>query len=425
MYSLAINIVSFFLRIAALWNHKLRLFVDGRKGLLDRIASAVKGHEGIIWFHTASMGEFEETRPVIEAVRKRYPEKKILLTFFSPSGYEVRKDWKVVDWVFYLPLDTARNARRFVEIVRPAKAMFTIGEFWFNYLKQLRIHGVDTYIMSVLATKDSPYLKWYGGIYRRLLRTSYRSIMAKNEETRKALESIGCKSVYVAGDARFDRVADTAAEEWHDAIVEKWNCGRKVFVAGSTCHKDDDLVISLCLKYPDEKFLFIPHELDEAPIRHIAGSVKNGAVIYSEVEDAIKAAASGRGPSAMSAEAEERLEKAQVLIVNKIGMLSRLYRYGWAALIGGGFINMPHSVIEASVYGLPVVMGPQYHKNLQFVELMPSGAAVPVSNDDEIGEWFGRLHDNPEYLAEVSKAAYDYCRKNSGATAMIMGVLFG
>ena len=411
MYSLAINIVSFFLRIAALWNHKLRLFVDGRKGLLDRIASAVKGHEGIIWFHTASMGEFEETRPVIEAVRKRYPEKKILLTFFSPSGYEVRKDWKVVDWVFYLPLDTARNARRFVEIVRPAKAMFTIGEFWFNYLRQLRLHGVDTYIMSVLATKNSPYMKWYGHAYRRLLRTSYRTIMVKNDVTKAALEAIGCKSVCVAGDARFDRVNDTASAPWHDDIVDRWSGGKKVFVAGSTCFKDDDLVISLCLKYPSEKFLFIPHEPDSEPIRHIVESVKGGAAVYSEYESA------GRQPDA-------GLESAQVLIIDKVGMLSKLYRYGWAALIGGGFINMPHSVIEASVYGLPVVMGPQYHKNLQFVELMPSGAAVPVKDEADIAAWFGKLHDDPEYLSRVSRAAYDYCKGNCGATDTIMNILF-
>ena len=422
MYSLTINIVSLFLKVIALWNRKIKLFVDGRKDIFPRLQKAVSAYDDIIWFHTASMGEFEEARPIIEATRKRFPDRKILLTFFSPSGYEPRKRWPVVDWVFYLPLDTAYNARRFVEIVRPSKAVFTIGEFWFNYLSQLRKHNVDTYIMSVRITMKEPYLKWYGGAYRRLLRDSYKTIMVKDSNTEELLHGIGCKNVKVVGDARFDRVISVAREEWSDPVVEAWNCGKKVFVAGSTCYKDDDLVISLVNKYPDVKFLFIPHELDVEPIEHIVESVRNGAAVYSDVENAFSKHCSD---SQAREQASIFLRSAQVLIVNKIGMLSKLYRYGNCALVGGGFINMPHSVIEASVYGMPVVMGPQYHKSLPFVELMDLGAAEPVSDNDDIGEWFEKLYRDKAYLEKVSRTAYDYCIRNSGATDLIMKEIYG
>ena len=422
MYTLAINIVSLLLKVIALWNKKIKLFVDGRKDVLSRIQNAVSGYDGIIWFHTASMGEFEEARPIIEATRKRFPDRKILLTFFSPSGYEPRKRWPVVDWVFYLPLDTAGNARRFVEAVRPSKAIFTIGEFWFNYLSQLRKHNVDTYIMSVRITMKEPYLKWYGGAYRRLLRTSYKAVMVKDHNTEKLLQEIGCKNVKVTGDARFDRVKAVACEKWSDPVVETWLGGKKAFVAGSTCFKDDDLVIALANKYTDVKVLIIPHEIDNEPIEHIVDSVANGAVVYSDVENAFSRNCSD---TQAKEQVSGSLRSAQVLIVNKIGMLSKLYRYGDSALIGGGFINMPHSVIEASVYGMPVVMGPQYHKSLPFIELMELGAATPVCDDKDILAWYQRLYDDPEYLGKVSNIAYDYCERNTGATDIIMNEIYG
>ena len=421
MYTLLTCFVSLALSIIALWNRKIRLFVDGRKNVLGRIKEAVSGYDDIIWFHTASMGEFEEARPVIEAVRKRCPDRKILLTFFSPSGYEARKDWKIADWVFYLPLDTYFNARRFVRTVRPAKAVFTIGEFWFNYLGQLKKAGVDTYIMSVYVSKDSPYTKWYGGIYRRLLKSVYKCIMVKNEETRDVLERIGCRNVSVTGDARFDRVAAVASEEWKDDIVEAWSCGRKAAIAGSTCENDDDLFLSLARDYPDDKFMFVPHDLDEAPIRHILDSAPNGAVLYSDMEYVF----ASRIPENVGKGVSGALQSAQILVIDKIGMLSRLYRYGWCALIGGGFINIPHSVIEAVIYGMPVCMGPQYHKNSQFVDLMGCGVATPVSDTEDIRKWYSSFRDNPELLAKTVEYEADYCSRNTGATERIMGIILG
>ena len=421
MYTVLTYVISLVLSVIALWNPKIRLFVKGRRNVLKRIKEAVKGHDGIIWFHTASMGEFEEARPVIEATRKRFPDRKILLTFFSPSGYEVRKDWNVVDWVFYLPLDTCFNARRFVRIVRPAKAVFTIGEFWFNYLGQLRRHNVDTYIMSVLLSKDSPYTKWYGWKYRSVLRTVYKGVMVKNEETRDALEKAGCRNVTVTGDARFDRVAAIASETWSDKIVAEWSCGRKVAIAGSSDSNEDGLFLSLARDYPDDKFMFVPHDLDEAPIRHILNSAGGRAILYTDIEYVFSSGI----PANVKAGMLGTIRDAQILVVNKIGILSRLYRYGWCALVGGGFVNVPHSVIEAVIYGMPVAMGPQFHKNSQFVDLLKLGAATPVSSPEDIRKWYAEYRDNPELLDHVISVEKDYCSRNTGATDRIMAVIFG
>ena len=419
MYTLLIWLVSAGLHITALWNKKIRLFVQGRKGVMKLIKDAVKGHDDIIWFHAASMGECEEARPVIEAVRKRYPEKKILLTFFSPSGFEAKKNWKTVDWIFYLPLDTCFNAKKFVETVRPSKAVFTIGEFWFNYLRQLKKHNIDTYIMSVLATKDSPYVKWYGWEYRKVLRSVYKCVMVKNDETKEILEGIGCRNVVITGDARFDRVAAIASEDWHDRIVEKWSCGKKTAIAGSSSEPENELFIYLAEKYPQDKFLFVPHDLDEKPIRHILDSLKGRAVLYTDVEYVFSSGI----PQNVREDALRHLADAQVLVVNKIGILAKLYRYGWCALIGGGFENLPHSVMEAVIYGMPVSMGPQYHKNTQFVDLMKSGAATPVSTKEEILSWYERFRDNGSLLAQITEIEAKYSLSNIGATQRIMNIM--
>ncbi|MCI1785464.1 MAG: hypothetical protein LKI59_04910 [Bacteroidales bacterium] len=421
MYSLTIRIVFFFLRIVGLWNEKVRLFVKGRKNLLPRIAEAVKGYDNIIWFHTASYGDFEEARPIVDATRKKFPESKILLTFFSPSGYEARKTYKSVDWVFYLPMDTAHDTRMFIETVRPAKAIFTIGEYWSNYLKQLRSHNIDTYVMSVRILPDSPYLKWYGAPYRKIFRTSYKNIFVKDEQTMEILKCVGAPTVTHVGDARFDRVLDIASEEWHDDIVDVWTGGRKAFIAGSTCAGgDDDLVIYVANRHLSDKFLFIPHEIEAAPVKHICDNIKGNTVIYSEME----AAFSGGVQTEAYNAAKDKLEKAQVLIIDKVGMLSKLYRYGFASFVGGAFINMPHSVIEPAVYGLPVAMGPQYEKDLHFVDLKNLGAGISVKTGGELNAWYEKLVKNPEYLATVSHMALDYCAGNKGATDTIMHLIF-
>lgn len=390
-------------------SEKIKLFVNGRKGLLRRMECAVKGAEGIIWFHVASLGEFEEARPVIDRTRERFPEAKILLTFFSPSGYEPRKNYRSADWVFYLPLDFPRTVSRFLDIVRPRKAIFTIGEHWFFLMRELRRRGIDTYIMSVRIEPDSPYLKWFGFPYRNMFRKSYSCVMVQNERSRDIFMEMGVPRVERVGDARIDSVMEVSGEEWHDKIVEEWCDGEKVFVSGSNCPGgDDDLVIAMAKAHPDDRFLVIPHEMDPGPIQRMLSEVPASA-LYSTFEE--------NGYSG--------LDKVKFLIVDKVGMLSRLYRYGFAALVGGGFEIMPHSVVEPAVYGIPVLVGPKYEREVHVKNLIALGAASSVSTPGEALEWYDRMHRDPVWLCESGKRARGYCLQSSGATERIMEIIFG
>lgn len=388
---------------------KIRLFIRGRRGLLSRIETACKGTGGIIWFHAASYGEFEEARPVIEATRKKFPTGKILLTFFSPSGYEHLKNWPVVDWVFYLPIDTPGNARRFLDAVRPSKAIFTLGEYWECYLSGLRKRKIDTYIMSVRIRPDSPYLKWYGWRYRRIYRTTYKIVITQNETAAELVRKIGAPCVVNAGDARIDRVMSVAQAEWHDSIVDEWSSGEKVFVAGSTCPGGDDiLIVSLANAHPGDRFMIIPHDPDPQQIQEIERNLTGSHIRYSEAEAG-----------------EASLKEAQVLIVDKVGMLSRLYRYGFAAYVGAGFTtDCPHSVIEPAAYGLPVAVGPRFYQNPHFVELHRLGSGFSFGAKDGICSWYDRLKTDSGYLARVQEISAGYCRRNIGATDKIMSMIF-
>lgn len=387
---------------------KLKLFFGGRKGLLKRMESALDGAEGIIWFHVASLGEFEEARPVIDLTRERFPDAKILLTFFSPSGYEPRKNYRSADWVFYLPLDFPWNVRRFLDIVRPAKAVFTIGEHWFFLMKELRRRQIDTYIMSVRIEPDSPYLKWFGFPYRRIFRKSYSCVMVQNDRSLEIFREMGVPRVEKVGDARVDSVVEVSSEDWHNPIVEQWCGGEKVFVSGSNCPGgDDELVIAMAKAHPGDKFLVIPHEMDAEPIRHMLSEVEASA-LYSSFEK----------------NGTEGLDKVRLLIVDKVGMLSRLYRYGYAALVGGGFQIMPHSVVEPAVYGLPVLVGPKYGREVHVRNLIGLGAATSVSTPQEAVEWYDRIHQDEEWRLRAGAAASDYCLRSSGATEKIIEIIF-
>lgn len=386
--------------------NKLRTMIRGRKGLLERLEAACGNVEGIIWFHVASLGEFEEARPVIEATRERFPGGKILLTFFSPNGYDARKDWPVVDWVFYLPFDTRHNMRRFFNIVRPSKAIFTIGELWPNMMREIRKRGIDASIMSVRTEADSSLFGWLGAGRRRIFRTCYRHVLVQNQSSLQLLEGIGVPNVTRVGDARVDRVLKIAAEPWSNTLVEQWCRGEKVLVAGCTSSlQDDDLVIAIANAYPGQKIMVVPKEMNPEPMQRMIAAVNGRGALYSGFEK------DARG-----------IEDVQVLIVDKVGMLAQLYRYGFAAVVGGAFAYMPHSVIEPAVYGLPVLVGPNYVRETHFVDLLALGAGTSVHTPEEAVAWFDNL---PGRLEEASQKASAYCRANAGATDAIMRILFG
>lgn len=390
---------------------KLKRFIRGRVGLLPKIEAACRDAKDIIWFHVASYGEFEEARPVIEATRARFPKRKILLTVFSPSVYEPMKDYDKVDWVFYLPLDTPWNVRRFLDAVRPAKAIFNIGEHWPCLLHELRRRGVETYIMSVRMEPDSPYLKWYGRMQREILQTCYRCVMVQNEESLRLLKGMGVPEVKVVGDARVDRVVSVCRQKWSNPIVDLWCDGVKVFVAGSTYRVEDQLLVQVANSHPEGKMLIIPHELDRAEVDAILASAANGAVRYSDY---------------VGQKADDALLGAQILVVDTVGMLSKLYRYGFAAYVGGGFSGpMPHSVIEPAAYGIPVAFGPRYDRELHCKDLAALEAGFPVSNLQELEFFYEKSLGDRRFLERTGRAAAEYCHRSAGATATIMEVIFG
>lgn len=385
---------------------KLRKFFSGRRDLIARIRKACGSSDGIIWFHAASFGEFEEARPVIEETRRRFPEGKILLTFFSPSGYEPLKDYPAVDWVFYLPLDFPWNAGRFLDAVRPAKAIFTLGEYWEFLLGELRRRRIPTYITSVRIRPDSPYLKWYGWRYRHIYRTTYSAVMTQNETAAQLVRKMGAPVVHNVGDARFDRVLEIASSPWTDPVLERWTAGRKVFVAGSTVSGGDDVMVtSLANARPEGKYLIVPHDPDPEQLGSIKTSLTVPYCLYSESEGI-------------------DTKDVPVMIVDRVGFLAKLYRYGFAAYVGAGFTtDCPHSVIEPAAYGLPVAVGPRYYQNPHFVELMQQGAGFSFGTPEELIAWYDSL--TPERLSLLGGMAKSLCESGSGATSRIMDIIFG
>lgn len=381
---------------------KIKLFIEGHRGLLSRIEAACRGQRDIIWFHVASYGEFEEARPVIEATRARFPERKILLTVFSPTVYVPMQHYPVADWVFYLPLDTPWNVRRFLDAVRPSKAIFTITDYWPVLLNSLRRRGVDTYIMSVRVEPGSKHLKWWDVNYRQIFRHCYKTVMVQNEQSRQLLLGLGAPDVRVTGDPRIDRVLAICSEPWSNPVVDAWCGGKKVFVAGSTYAPEDKMILAIAARHPENKILLIPHEPESA--------AAYTGVRYSEYE--------GR-------EADRRLLEAQVLIVDTVGILSRLYRYGYAAYVGGSFTEgAPHSIIEPASYGIPVAFGPHYERDHHCKDLVEAGGGVSIATEQELEAFFVKAASNAEYARGSGEAAREYCQHSAGATARIMSILF-
>lgn len=390
---------------------KLKLFLAGRRGLLPKIEAACRGEKDIIWFHVNSYGEFEEARPVIEATRRRFPQRKILLTVFSPTIYVPMQHYNQVDWVFYLPYDTPWSVRRFLDAVRPSKAIFTITDYWPSLLNALRRRKVDTYIMSVRVEPDSHHLKWYDFNYRNLFRHCYKTVMVHNRESQELLERLGAPDVRVMGDPRLDRVLSVVNESWNNPVVDAWSAGEKVFVAGSTLDAEEGMLLNIARRHPEGRFLVIPHEIDPAKVDAFLSGAQHGAVKYTDYLD--------KAP-------DEVLRKVQILVMDTVGMLSRLYRYGFAALVGGGFTdNAPHSVVEPASYGMPVVFGPIYDREPHGVQLVKMGGAFSVNSEKELEDFYVRCLTDKAFLEQSSRIAQAYCASSTGATGKIMEVIFG
>lgn len=401
LYNSGIFLTDAAIRIASLFNPKARLWVKGRKGIFGNLARTVDSSADVAWFHAASLGEFEQGRPVIEAFRKACPDYKILVTFFSPSGYEIRKNYPGADYVFYLPADTPRNVRRFMAIVRPKIAVFVKYEFWVNYLLAMQRAGTKLYLISSIFREKQVFFRPYGGLFRRAL-GAFRYIFVQNDTSRSLLKGIGVERVGVAGDTRFDRVYEIARQAKRLPEIERFAADVPVFIAGSTWPPDEELLLPLIERYPDVKFIVAPHEIDSARIEKLRERISRPTLRYTQLTPQSDFAGAG------------------VLFVDTIGILSSVYRYGRWGYIGGGFGAGIHNTLEAAAFGLPLAFGPRYEKFKEARDLADLGGAVGISSQEELEQWFAGLHDDPDAAKRSGTACKEYVLQHKGATGQIM-----
>ncbi len=401
LYTLSVYLYLFSIRVASLHNAKAKKWLRGREDLFSRISRDCKNETTITWFHCASLGEFEQGRPLIEEMKKRDPACRILLTFYSPSGYEIRKDYDKVDFVYYLPLDTPGNAVRFLDIVKPASVYIVKYEFWYNLLSEIGRRKIPAYLVSGIFRREQHFFKWYGSWFLKQL-NCFTRFYVQDEASLKLLRGAGYENAVLSGDTRFDRVASIAAESKDLPLVKAFKQDKKLMIAGSAWEKDEALIETLSLKKMGYKLLLAPHEIGQDEIKATVARFeqKHKVICYSEAN-------------------LTNVMEADVLIVDNVGMLSSLYRYGTLAFIGGGFGDGIHNILEASVWGLPVIFGPNYRKFSEAHELIDLGAAFCIRNEDELGTVFSKLND-PLLCRGAGEVARNYVQQKSGATNRIL-----
>lgn len=400
IYNFAIRMMDFGVNVGARRKDKLRKLAEGEKAALSFLEANVRKGERYIWIHAASLGEFEQGRPLIERIRREHPEKKILLTFFSPSGYEVRKNFPQVDLVSYLPFDLKSRVKKFLDIVNPSIAIFVKYEFWGNYLTELKRRGIPTYIISAIFRPSQVFFKPWGGMFRKMLRC-YNHIYVQDERSKQLLAGIGIDKVTVAGDTRFDRVTDIMASSVKIPEIESFVDRNKLtLIAGSSWGPDEAHIIPYFNSHPELKLIIAPHEIGEDRISSIVSMLKRPYVRLSETTP-------------------KEVAKADCIIIDCFGKLSSAYAYGDIAYIGGGFGVGIHNLNEAAVYGIPVIFGPNYHKFKEAFDLIATGGGFSFAEGSDFVKIMDRFLSDPKALEKAGKAAGEYIKSNLGATDII------
>lgn len=419
LYNIGLGSYMFFVRIASLFNPKAKLFYRGRQGLLEKIQREVSQEFPVIWVHCSSVGEFEQARPVIEWYKAGKKEYKILLTFFSPSGYELRKNYELADWVFYMPVDTPKNARRFVEIVKPVKAIFIKYEFWYNYLHELRRNEVQVYIVSAIFRPSQVFFRWYGGFFRKMLHC-YTRLFVQDEQSRELLHSLGIKdNVLICGDTRFDRVYQITRNTREFPLIKRFAKGYFTVIAGSTWGPDDALLESVLKNFSNVKLIIAPHEIHKERIEEIEKLFASERVLrFSDFDKKFRK--DEFSATEELGRLEDALENSKVLVIDCLGILSSIYRYGHVAYIGGGFGVGIHNILEAATYSIPVVFGPNYHKFKEARDLISLNGAVPVTGRTPFYDIMDKYVHNENVRMERGEICGNYVRSNLGATSRIV-----
>lgn len=400
MYNLIIYIYLLGVAIMSLFSKKVRKMWRGERAAFDVLKEKVDTNAQYVWFHAASLGEFEQGRPIMERLRKSHPEYKILLTFFSPSGYEVRKNYEGADIICYMPLDTPLNAIRFLRLVRPCMAFFIKYEFWWNYLHILKHRNVPTYSVSSIFRREQIFFRWYGYQYRWVLKC-FTHFFVQNEISMKLLAKLGIKNVSITGDTRFDRVLQIKEASKQLNIVEAFKQNYKVFVAGSSWPPDEDIFIRFFNEHKDWKLIIAPHVIGEDHLQQILSKLDRKTVRYTQTT-------------------AEEAAGAECLIIDCFGLLSSIYHYGEVAYVGGGFGVGIHNVLEAAVWDVPVFFGPNNQRFQEAQGLLASGGGFEIIDDDSFGALMSRFISDAGYLKSAGDKAGAYVKSQSGATDSVL-----
>ena len=430
MYTLIIYLYRLGVMTASLFNEKVRKMWHGERAAFSVLKQKVDPTARYIWFHAASLGEFEQGRPIIEQLRREHPEYKILLTFFSPSGYEVRKNYEGADIICYLPLDTPRNARRFLRLVRPCMAFFIKYEFWYNYLHILKHRGVPTYSVSSIFRPGQVFFRWYGRQYGRVLKCFTR-FFVQNEVSRELLESIGITNVDVTGDTRFDRVLQIMKQAKVLPIVEEF-VGKtsSVFVAGSSWQPDEEIFLKYFREHPEWKLIIAPHVISEDHLLQIETLCgKENVVRYTQVENNYLTSHLSpltSHPSPLTPHLSpltphpSPLTSKKMLLIDCFGLLSSIYRYADVAYVGGGFGVGIHNLPEAAVWGVPVFFGPNNERFQEAQDLKQNGGGIEIHSYDDFATHMDELTSHPAECKERGDVAAQYVEGRAGATEAIL-----
>ncbi len=402
IYNIFVSLVYGIINVIALFNKKLKLFVTGRKESFDKL-SVIKSSDKVLWFHAASLGEFEQARPIIESLKNDYSNYKIVVTFFSPSGYEIRKNYPHADVICYLPFDTKSNMKKFVSMLQPDLAFIVKYEFWPNLLDQLHKHKIKTILISGIFREKQSFFKWYGSYMRKKL-DAFDYFFVQNETSKNLLNSIDFTNVVKSGDTRFDRVYDILNQNNKLDFVEEFKNNTYTVIAGSTWPEDEELIVNYINNHAseDEKFILAPHTIQSNKIQELKASISKRAVLFSEKESS-------------------ELKSFQVLIIDTIGILTKIYAYADIAYVGGGLATGLHNILEPATYGIPVVFGGnKYQKFQEAVDLLKLQGVTIVTNKKELSHNFANLKTNQSLRITMGKTNSDYVTSNTGATQKIL-----
>lgn len=409
IYQLVVRFAAQFLRLIALFNPKIKLFVEGRKVVFHQLQEAITPSEKTIWFHAASLGEFEQGLPIMEAIKKKYPSHKIVVSFFSPSGYEVKKNNTIADVTVYLPLDTKRNAHNFIKAVHPDLVFFIKYEFWPNYLNELKQLQIKTFLISGIFRKNQAFFKWYGGFYRKALE-AFSYFFVQNESSKTLIQRLGYQNVMISGDTRFDRVMNILERDNSlDFMDEFCTANSKIIVIGSSWPKDEEMLLNYINTSAENiKFVIAPHNIKADQIKNLKSQLRKKTILFSEKEEMLKQVQ------------QDKVEDFQVFIIDTIGILTKIYSYADIAYVGGGFGNPGvHNILEPATFGIPIIIGPNYSHFAEATALVNLGGCISIKNQNQLKEIIDELLQNEDERLEKGHICRTFVQMNAGATEKI------